>query len=140
MADGRVLPREDNMIHGGPLSPDHHRVTVDYVMDGCHIYNLPYEMDGSRRLVDLIEVSLKWPIIKLFAKSIIKLYFYVNNFNVGYHAKKYLPKKKGKDKASIVLLAIDQPQLLDATPVNNLDEMPNYMYIMLMNQPESMPL
>jgi hypothetical protein len=56
------MPRADGFIHGVPLSPDHHRVSIDYVMDGCREYNLPYEIDGSRYLVDLIGVPLKWPV------------------------------------------------------------------------------
>jgi hypothetical protein len=40
VAKGRVLPRGDGMIHGAPLPPDHHRVSIDCVMDGCRDYQL----------------------------------------------------------------------------------------------------
>jgi hypothetical protein len=49
------------MIHGAPLSSDHHRVSIDCVMDGCRDYQLPYSMDGATCLVDLIGVPIKWP-------------------------------------------------------------------------------
>jgi hypothetical protein len=49
------------MIHGAPLSSDHHRGLIDFVMDGCRDYNLPYEIDGARCQVDLIGILLKWP-------------------------------------------------------------------------------
>jgi hypothetical protein len=52
------LPREDGITHDTPLSPNHHRVSIDYVMDDYRGYNLPYAMDGSQFLVDLIGVPL----------------------------------------------------------------------------------
>jgi hypothetical protein len=50
---------EDGMFHGAPLSSDHHRVPIDFVMDDYHDYNLPYETDGAQRLVNLIGILLK---------------------------------------------------------------------------------
>jgi hypothetical protein len=88
------------MIHGAPLSSDHHGVIIDYVMDGCCGYNLPYETEGSRCLVDLIRVPLKMAHefsvddslgIQLFIKSIFKLYFYILTSNI--HTEKIPPKK-----------------------------------------------
>jgi hypothetical protein len=49
------------MIHGAPLLPDHYRVSINFMKDGCCDYNLPYETDGSRCLVDLIGTPIKWP-------------------------------------------------------------------------------
>jgi hypothetical protein len=61
MAEGRVLLRGDGMIHGARLPPDHHRVSIDCVMDDYHDYQLPYSTDGATCLVDLIGVPIKWP-------------------------------------------------------------------------------
>jgi hypothetical protein len=36
----------DDMIHGVHLLPDYHRISIDFVMDGCRYYNLPYETDA----------------------------------------------------------------------------------------------
>jgi hypothetical protein len=47
------------MIQGALLPSDHHRVSIDFVKDGCRDYNIPYEIDGSRCLVDLIGTPLK---------------------------------------------------------------------------------
>jgi hypothetical protein len=54
--------------------------------------------------------------------------------------KKYLSKKKGKDNAPSASSAIDRPQLLNVIVVNNLNEMSNYLYTMLMKQLENAPL
>jgi hypothetical protein len=48
--------------------------------------------------------------------------------------------KMYKEKMPSASSAIDQPQLLDATMVNNLDKISSYLYTMLMNQPENEPL
>jgi hypothetical protein len=61
VTERRVLSREDGMIHGAPLPPNHYRVSIDFLKDGYRDYNLPYEINGSRYLVDLIETPLKWP-------------------------------------------------------------------------------
>jgi hypothetical protein len=49
------------MIHGTPLPPNHHRVSIDCVMDGCRDYQLPYSTNGATCLVDLIGIPIKWP-------------------------------------------------------------------------------
>jgi hypothetical protein len=61
VAEGRVLLRGDDIIHGAPLPLDHQRVSIDCVMDSCHDYLLPYSTDDATCLVDLIGIPIKWP-------------------------------------------------------------------------------
>jgi hypothetical protein len=64
------------MIHGEPLPSNHYMVLINYVMGGCHNYNLPYLTNDSHYL-ELIGVPLKWP-VNLVHLNYIFLYFLAN--------------------------------------------------------------
>jgi hypothetical protein len=63
------------MIHGAPLLPDHHRILIDYVMDNCHDYQLPYSTDGATCLADLIGIPIKWPATLVLVVEQVFSYF-----------------------------------------------------------------
>jgi hypothetical protein len=76
VADGRVLPRGDGMIHGAPLSPD------QYMMDGCREYNLPHDIDNTLYLVDLIGVPHEWPVS--FVQMTLQVFNYLLSLYLNY--------------------------------------------------------
>ena len=62
VAEGRVHPMPEGVIHNSSSLPDHYRVSIDFPYEEHHNIDLPVPPpDGVKKLGDAKDYFVQWP-------------------------------------------------------------------------------